>query len=358
MLLAARECYHGGMRRLPLPLLVLIVLIAFPVAVPIGIVSWIWDHRRMRAVAERTQCERCGATLGAASLHRADTEWTERVAAQLEARPGIRLRMLRSLWAICTACGAEYDYDFSSRIFRRVAGRDGPGNPDKANASSTIPNLDDRIWLPATRPVADFVCDVSFRVDGKLTTLRDEDASGRREGVVSAEVAPPGLPRCVPSGIITADIVGHTEQLVAYYRRLIAAAEEAGLTDQLQRPFPHFAVKPVIIADAELTEFAWYDSVSEASTVLRAIATCPLDASEPEEILDNLDQGWRGRLAVSRGRIGLVEWNWEQTALPPTPGYSFDAAQLAKQADAALQRLEVIHRELVETLGRDYWNYR
>jgi hypothetical protein len=148
------------------------------------------------------------------------------------------------------------------------------------------------------------------------------------------------------------------EQLVAYYRRLIAAAEEAGLTDQLQRPFPHFAVKPVITADTELTEFAWYDTVSEASAVLRAIATCPLDASEPQEILDDLEQGWRGRLAVWRGRIGLVEWDWEHTAMPPTPGYSFDAAQLAKQAGAALERLEAIHRELVQALGRDYWNIR
>jgi len=358
MLMAACECYHAGMRRLPLPLLVLIILIAFPVAIPIGIASWIWDRRRMRAAAERTHCERCGATLGVASLRRADTEWAKRVAALLDARPTMRFRMVRSLWAICEACGAEYDYDFRSRIFRRGAGSDGPGDPDKASASSTIPNLDDRVWLPAARPIEDFVCDVSFRVDGKLTTLRDADASGRRGSVVLAEIVPPELPRRAPGGIITADIVGHTEALVAYYRRLIAAAEEAGLTDQLQRPFPHFAVKPVIMADTELTEFAWYDTVSEAGAVLRAIITCPLDASEPQEILDDLEQGWRGRMTVWRGRIGLVEWNWEQTALPPTSGYSFDAAKLASQANPALQRLEAIHRELVQALGRDYWNYR
>jgi hypothetical protein len=247
--------------------------------------------------------------------------------------------MIRSLWAICAACGTEYDYDFHSRIFHRVAGSDRPGDLDKANASSTIPNLDDRVWLPAARPIEDFICDVSFRVDGKLTTLRDADANGRRESLVLAEVAPPGLPQCVPSGIITAEIVGHTEELIAYYRRLITAAKDAGLTDQLRHPLPHFAVKPVVTAGAELTEFAWYDTVSEASAVLRAIATCPLDASEPQEILDDLEQGWRGRMAVWCGRIGLVEWNWEQTALPPTPGYSFDAAELASQAAAALQRL-------------------
>jgi len=267
--------------------------------------------------------------------------------------------MVRKLWAICAACGAEYDYDFGSRIFHRVTGTDEPGNPDEVAAVTEIPDLDDRVWLPAARPIADVACDVSFRVDGKLTSLREADPSGRRESVVLAEVAPLELPQRGRSGIITADIVGHTEELIAYYRRLIAAADEAGLTEQLQRPFPYFAVKPVILADAEqLSEFAWYDDVAEATTVLRAIASCPLDAHEPVEILDDLDQGWRGRLAAWRGRIGLVEWNWEQTALPPTPGYSFDAAGLARQADAALQRLAAIHCELVQALGRDYWNDR
>jgi hypothetical protein len=134
MLTAACECYHAGMRRLPLPLLMLMILIAFPVAIPIGIASWIWDHRRMRAAAERTHCERCAATLGVASLHRADTEWTKRVAELQIARPLMRLRMIRSLWAVCAACGAEYDYDFRSRVFRRVTGNDEPGDSDKANA--------------------------------------------------------------------------------------------------------------------------------------------------------------------------------------------------------------------------------
>jgi len=122
------------MRRLPFPLLVLIILIAFPIAIPIGIVSWIWDRRRMQAVAERARCECCGTALRVASLHRADAEWTKRVAELQIARPLMRLRMIRSLWAICAACGAEYDYNFRNRIFRRVAGRDGHGGPDKANA--------------------------------------------------------------------------------------------------------------------------------------------------------------------------------------------------------------------------------
>lgn len=114
------QCYHAAMRRLPLPLLLLVILLAAPVAFPFAMVSWIRDHRRMRAVAEQTPCQNCGATLGAASLQRADAKWSKLVAAKLKARPDIRLRMVRKLWAICAACGAEYDYDFGSRTFHRA----------------------------------------------------------------------------------------------------------------------------------------------------------------------------------------------------------------------------------------------
>jgi hypothetical protein len=124
------------MRRLPLPLLVLIVLITFPVTIPIALLSWIWDRRRMQAVAGRTHCERCGATLGVASLRRADTEWAKRVAALQGARPTMRFRMIRSLWAVCAVCGAEFNYDFRSRIFHCIAGSREPGVPDQGPAST------------------------------------------------------------------------------------------------------------------------------------------------------------------------------------------------------------------------------
>jgi hypothetical protein len=100
----------------------LIILITFPVTIPIAIASWIWDRSRMQAVAGRTHCERCGATLGVAALQSAEVEWIRRVEALHAEQPTIRFRMIRSLWAICAACGAEYDYDFRRRIFHCVGG--------------------------------------------------------------------------------------------------------------------------------------------------------------------------------------------------------------------------------------------
>jgi hypothetical protein len=112
------------MRRISIPLLLPIIVIAFPVAVPIAIVLCIRDRRRMQVVAERTRCECCGAMLGVASLRGADTEWTRRVAALRHTQLMMRLRLIRHVWAICAACGAEYDYDADAHTFHRV-GRSG-----------------------------------------------------------------------------------------------------------------------------------------------------------------------------------------------------------------------------------------
>jgi hypothetical protein len=119
---------------MPIPLLLLIVVIAFPVAIPIAIVLHMRDRRRMRAVAERTRCECCGAPLGVASLRRADTEWAKRAALK-HARPIMRLRLIRRVWATCAACGTEYDYDARAHTFLRVVRRGVPDDEGKANAT-------------------------------------------------------------------------------------------------------------------------------------------------------------------------------------------------------------------------------
>jgi hypothetical protein len=121
------------MSRVPIPLLLLLIVIAFPVAVPISLVLYMWDRRRMQVEAERTRCECCGATLGVASLHRADTEWAKRAAALQGARSIMRLRLVRRIWAICIACDAEYDYDPRARTFHRIARSGAPDDPGKVS---------------------------------------------------------------------------------------------------------------------------------------------------------------------------------------------------------------------------------
>ena len=129
------------MRRIPIPLLVLIIVITFPVAVPIAIVLSMWDQRRMQVVAERTSCECCGAPLGIASLRRADTQWAKRAAALQHVRAMMRLRLIRRVWAICAACGADYDYDTRTHTFHRIVpsglpDADGTGITSSRNVSA------------------------------------------------------------------------------------------------------------------------------------------------------------------------------------------------------------------------------
>ena len=123
------------MRRIPIPLLLLVIVIASPVAIPIAVVLYMRDRRRMQVVAERTRCECCGATLGVASLRRADTEWAKQAAALRRARLMMRLRLIRRLWAKCTACSAEYDYDACAQTFHRVAHSGLPDDQGKVSAS-------------------------------------------------------------------------------------------------------------------------------------------------------------------------------------------------------------------------------
>jgi hypothetical protein len=221
----------------------------------------------------------------------------------------------------------------------------------------SIPDPDDRTWLASAQPIRDFVCDAGFSVAGRLATWR-EGTNGKSEEVLLSAVAPPRLPQRLPNVVVTADIVGRTTELIVYYQALITATTEAGLKDELRHPFPYFRVTPVIATDIALADFSWYDTVAEATTVLWAIAGFGRDNPEPQELLDDLDQGWRVRIAAWRGRIGLVEWDWEETEAPATTGVSFDAAELVRQADAALKRLGVIHRDLVQAFGQDFWNFK
>ena len=123
------------MRRIPIPLLLLVVVIVFPVAIPIAIVLHMRDRRRMRAAAETTRCACCGAPLAMASLRRADTEWAKRAAALQQAGSMMRLRLIRRVWAICAACGAEYDYDVRTHTLLRVVRSGVPDDEGNANAS-------------------------------------------------------------------------------------------------------------------------------------------------------------------------------------------------------------------------------
>ncbi len=101
------------------PLLIVMVL-CLPIILPLLAFTEGRQQRQRQAAAARTHCQGCGAILGEAALARADEHTRERFANFRRDHPGWRPRMVRRIWAICTACGTRYDYDTKARLFTRL----------------------------------------------------------------------------------------------------------------------------------------------------------------------------------------------------------------------------------------------
>ena len=115
--------------KLGLILLMAAMLCLLPVLLPLALAaSWL-DRRRMRGAASRTACLRCGQILGRAALERADEVWAAEMRSMWDSHAGVRFqgRVVRTLYAICPACGARYGYDEDARAFRPAP--DVPADP-------------------------------------------------------------------------------------------------------------------------------------------------------------------------------------------------------------------------------------
>jgi hypothetical protein len=127
-------------------------ILALPVILPfVGVLHW-RDRRRLRAAAKRLACQACGQLLGERAIEAADVAWAARLehfqekwnpvfrpkmrqnkelephsdSIGMEKAPerlrrklpaSIRLRLVRDLDAICTHCGARYEFMPQTREF-------------------------------------------------------------------------------------------------------------------------------------------------------------------------------------------------------------------------------------------------
>ena len=93
-------------------------ILALPVILPfVGVLHW-RDRRRLRAAAKRLACQACGQLLGERAIEAADDAWAARLAQLRRKLPAsIRLRLVRDLDAICTHCGARYEFMPQTREF-------------------------------------------------------------------------------------------------------------------------------------------------------------------------------------------------------------------------------------------------
>lgn len=103
---------------------VLLVLLTFPVSLPLIGLLHAMDRRRLGAVAGRTRCLRCGEVLGQASLDAADAAWAAEMADMHRRFPGTRLRVVRHCHALCAACGMEYGWNERDRTLQSLKPQD------------------------------------------------------------------------------------------------------------------------------------------------------------------------------------------------------------------------------------------
>jgi hypothetical protein len=93
-------------------------ILALPVILPfVGVLHW-RDKRRLHAAAKRLACQDCGQLLGERAVAAADVAWAARIERLRRRLPAsIRFRVVRDLDAICTHCGARYEFMPQTREF-------------------------------------------------------------------------------------------------------------------------------------------------------------------------------------------------------------------------------------------------
>ena len=88
-----------------------------PIIVPYFLIESAFADRRRKRDAETFRCAQCGNVLGRASIAKADEYCREHVCELHKRFPGSRFRLVRNVWAICTECGARYNYRTKDRTY-------------------------------------------------------------------------------------------------------------------------------------------------------------------------------------------------------------------------------------------------
>ena len=88
--------------------------------------------RKIRRIADSTICSVCGKPLGSAACKLADETARQARAEYLKKNPGVRLRVVELVQAICTSCGTQYRFDRSTQKF--VVRGESPVNKNRAGA--------------------------------------------------------------------------------------------------------------------------------------------------------------------------------------------------------------------------------
>jgi hypothetical protein len=227
--------------------------------------------------------------------------------------------------------------------------------PDNTRRVFPLPSGEYGAWIAQARRLHVFVCDAVFWIEPSFYIGPDDGMTSLEWETANVRLPPLDLPRQLADRVTTAELLGREDALISHYRRLVEVAEMHSETASL-RPFPYFRTQPAIItSDEVLTEFSWNDDIHETQTILEMLAES--GGGAPRLLHDDQDQGWHILIVATDAVTCFIEWDAEGPP-PAVGGYAVDAAGLARQAGAALDRLQIIHDRLVRALGQDYWTYR
>ena len=94
-----------------------LLLFALPLLIPFLALDQKLTRRRQLLALAGQPCAVCNSSLDHGALDLADALWADRVAVMRAEHPGMRLRLVRRLHAVCPACDAEYEWDGACRSF-------------------------------------------------------------------------------------------------------------------------------------------------------------------------------------------------------------------------------------------------
>jgi hypothetical protein len=227
--------------------------------------------------------------------------------------------------------------------------------PDATHRVFPLPSGEYGAWIAQARHLPVFTCDAVFRIESSVYIGPDNGMTEPEWETANIRLPPLDLPRQFVDRVTTAEALDREDALISHYRRIVAVVETHGKSTSLQS-FPYFRTQPTIIASDEvLTEFSWNDNIHETQAVLEILTEA--DGGAPRSLHDDQDQGWHILIVATDAGTCFIEWDAEGPP-PIEGGYAVDAAELARQAGAAFERLRIIHDRLVQALGQDYWTYR
>jgi hypothetical protein len=79
------------------------------------------DKRKIRKAARHFSCTQCQTLLGDAAVALADELWMKHMRTMQKQAGPVRFRVIRDLYAVCTRCGARFNFDEKRETFLEIS---------------------------------------------------------------------------------------------------------------------------------------------------------------------------------------------------------------------------------------------